>query len=206
MTIRSIAAIAAVLLASTAASAANFSFVGTFAHDSSAAAFDFTIAAPGTVTLATLGYAGGTNASGATIAQGGFDPVLSLYGSDGFAIDFNDDGAGVALDSATGIGGDSLLSLALGAGSYTVIVSQYDNFGPAFLGGNTFAFSGQPNFRGGFVDFYGSQRNGGFALDILGADSAAITSVPEASSWAMLIIGFGLVGAAARRRQGAVAA
>lgn len=206
MTIRNIAGIAAALLASTAASAADFSFVGTFGLDSSKAAYSFTVGAPGTVTLATLGYAGGTNAAGATIAQGGFDPVLSLYGSDGFVIDYSDDGEGVALDSATGVGGDALLSLALGAGTYTVILSQYDNFGPAFLGGNTFAFEGQPNFRDGFVDFYGSQRNGGFALDILGVDGASITAVPEASTWAMLVIGFGIVGAAARRRQAVVAA
>jgi len=37
-------------------------------------------------------------------------------------------------------------------------------------------------------------------------DDIAANAVPEPASWAMLIMGFGLVGAAARRRKAAVAA
>lgn len=37
-------------------------------------------------------------------------------------------------------------------------------------------------------------------------DNVTVTAVPEAATWTMLITGFGLVGAAARRRRGAVAA
>jgi hypothetical protein len=37
-------------------------------------------------------------------------------------------------------------------------------------------------------------------------DFIATTAVPEPASWAMLIIGFGLTGAAARRRRGAAVA
>lgn len=37
-------------------------------------------------------------------------------------------------------------------------------------------------------------------------DNITIAAVPEASIWAMLVVGFGLVGFAARRRQGAVVA
>jgi hypothetical protein len=37
-------------------------------------------------------------------------------------------------------------------------------------------------------------------------DSIKVASVPEASTWAMMVIGFGMVGFAARRRSGAVAA
>lgn len=37
-------------------------------------------------------------------------------------------------------------------------------------------------------------------------DNVSVVAVPEASTWAMLIVGFGLVGAAARRRNHAVSA
>ena len=204
MTIRTFTAIAAALLA-TSASAADFSFTGNFALDNSKAAYSFTLASAATVTLTSLGYAGGTNAAGQTITRGGFDPVLSLYDASGSAVDFNDDGAGAPLDSVTGVGGDSLLSLALGAGSYTVYLTQYSNFGPQTLPG-FFAFDGQPSFRGGFVDFYGDQRNGSWALDLSGVDSVATAAVPEPAAWALMIAGFMIVGTAARRRNTALAA
>lgn len=39
-----------------------------------------------------------------------------------------------------------------------------------------------------------------------GIDDISVTAVPESRTWALLVIGFAFVGAAARRRQGAVAA
>ncbi|MBC7519811.1 MAG: PEP-CTERM sorting domain-containing protein [Sandarakinorhabdus sp.] len=65
----------------------------------------------------------------------------------------------------------------------------------------SFAFSGEPNFRGGFVDLYGDQRTNAFAFDITGANA-----VPEAATWMLMIAGFGMVGAVARRRNSPVAA
>jgi Protein of unknown function (DUF642)/PEP-CTERM motif len=55
------------------------------------------------------------------------------------------------------------------------------------------------------LQFRASGRNrGGFGPVI---DSISITAIPEASTWAMLVLGFGLVGVASRRRkQAAVAA
>ncbi len=53
----------------------------------------------------------------------------------------------------------------------------------------TFAADGRSDSRGGYLD------------DI----SISLGAVPEPSTWVMLIIGFGLVGVAARRRQRAVA-
>jgi hypothetical protein len=54
------------------------------------------------------------------------------------------------------------------------------------------------------LQFRASGRNRGFGPVI---DSISITAIPEASTWAMLVLGFGLVGAASRRRkQAAVSA
>ncbi len=195
MTIRIFAGLAAALLASTA-QAADFSYTGTFVADNGKAGYTFTLASAGTVTLTSLGYAGGTNLAGQSILAGGFDPVFTIYDSTGFAIADAD-------DSATK---DPVYSALLAAGSYTVFLTQYNNFGPASLEGQYFAFDGQPNFRGGFVDFDGNQRNGSWALDISGVDSVITASVPEPATWGLMIVGFGLVGTAARRRQRAVAA
>lgn len=180
------------------ASAADFSFVGTFATDDGKAGFNFTLASTSTVTLRSIGYAGGTNAAGASIAAGGFDTVLSLYDGSGQIIDFNDDGDGVASDLVSGTASDALLSLSLDAGMYSVYLTQYDNVGPANLA-LPFNFDGQTDFRGGFVDFNGFQRTGNWALDIGGVASAA--AVPEPATWMLMMLGVGGVGAAARRRQ-----
>lgn len=171
-----IAAIAAATLVSTVASAASFS--GSFTRDDGKAGFFFYLKAPATVTIESTGN-----------AAGGFDPVLSLYDPSGFGIAFND-------DQEAGISDPKLVEN-LSAGRHTVYLTQYDNFGPASLG-LPFNFDGQPNFSGGFVDFYGTQRTGDWALSIDGAFKAG--AVPEPASWVMLISGFGLVGASMRRR------
>ena len=197
MPIRYFAAVAAALLASNA-SAADFSFTGTFGRDNQKVAYAFTTSAASTVTLTSLGYAGGTNAAGQSIASGGFDPVLSLYDATGNAVDFNDDGVGAPLDPVTNVGADSILSLLLDAGTYTVYLTQYSNFGPLVLPGS-FPFDNQPDFRDGFVDFYGSQRDGDWALDILNVDSAQAASVPAPA--ALTLLGLGLAGVALARRR-----
>ena len=48
--------------------------------------------------------------------------------------------------------------------------------------------------------------NGTTGDNMLGLDNVSVTAVPEPASWAMLIAGFGLTGAAMRRRRSAVLA
>ena len=52
---------------------------------------------------------------------------------------------------------------------------------------------------GNDVFSFGFQNVPGF----FGLDNLSLTAVPEPSTWAMMIVGFGLVGAAARRRKSA---
>ena len=195
---KTILAIAGAMLAASSASAADFSFTGTLARDNGKALFSFTVTTPSTVTLRSLGYAGGTNAAGNAIARGGFDSALSLYGSDGVAIDFNDDGLDSTPDSVTGAQGDSVLITDLAAGTYSVYLTQYSNFGPMVIPGE-FAFDNEPDFRGGFIDFYGDQRTGAYAFDILGVDTAV--AVPEPATWAMMILGVAVAGGSLRVRR-----
>jgi PEP-CTERM motif len=179
-----IAALAGIAAASvpTMASAADFSFTGSFLTDDGKAAFTFNLAAASTVTIQSFGYLGGVNAAGQAIAAGGFDDVLSLYDS----------------TSQNVINSDDAFTIALAAGSYKLFLTQYDNFGPANLA-LPFNFDGQPNFRGGFVDFDGSKRTGNWALDITGVTTAS--AVPEASTWALMLVGFGMAGSALRARR-----
>ena len=45
--------------------------------------------------LETLSYAGGTNAAGTAISQGGFKPILAVFDSTGAIVGQNDDGEGL---------------------------------------------------------------------------------------------------------------
>src|SRR5689334_4991791 len=71
---------------------ASFSFTGLFTQDDQVQFFSFVLNAPGTVTLETWSYGGGTNSGGQAIPSGGFDPVLSVFDSTGLLQGLNLDG------------------------------------------------------------------------------------------------------------------
>ena len=63
-------------------------------------------------------------------------------------------------------------------------------------------FGTRPNFSADTCDFFkGCFRN----MDLMSFQFGAVGSVPEPSSWAMLIAGFGMAGSAMRRRRSVVA-
>ena len=92
---------------------------------------------------------------------------------------------------STAISTTSSFSRLLGPGNYTVSVAAFSNFA---LG---------PNLSNGFQDsgsFNG--RTNAWAFDILNVNSAAqVGAVPEPGTWALMLIGFGAVGASLRRRR-----
>lgn len=197
--------------------AASFSFSGTFTQDDQVQQFSFNVGAPSTVTLRTWSYAGGTNAAGATIARGGFDPILALFDSTGLLIGQNDDGGSNVSTDLSNRNYDTFFTVNLGPGSYTVAVMVFDNFsvGPNLSDG--FTRTGQGNFTATFAsptlcpdrrfcDVSESpnytQRNGTWAFDILNVESADIISqIPEPSTWSMIGLA-GLALAGVRRRRG----
>lgn len=142
----------------TPAKATDFFFTGNFVDDDDKARFEFTIDADSFVTVLTYSYAGGVNAAGQSIAAGGFDPILSLYDFSGNLVDYNDDGPSSPTDPTSGAAFDTFFQANLLAGSYTVFVTQYNNFGPSQLPG-PFDREGQPDFANGFIDVTGSQRD-----------------------------------------------
>jgi hypothetical protein len=131
------------------------SLTGTLLNPEDTALIDFTLGAPGTVTLQTYGFGGGINAAAMTIPAGGFDPFVALFSDAGVgAILVNGTSdvlsnyssgcppAGtVTIGSVSGQCGDvDLVFAALPAGAYTILLSDGEylpnavfEVSPAFL-------------------------------------------------------------------------
>jgi hypothetical protein len=189
---------AAFALTSAPAAADNFSYTGTLSDPNQVLLFNFVVGSTSTVSLRTYSYAGGTNSDGTSIARGGFDPILALFDSSGNKINENDDGGcgSVPADAVTGRCYDTFLSSVLDPGTYTVSVMAFSNFAS---GSNlSDGFQG----TGSFTDVTGDQRTNAWAFDVLNVASAIQVggSVPEPSTWAMMLLGFGGIGYAMRRR------
>ena len=193
---------------------------GLFSADDQQQQFEFSIPTAALVTIETISYGGGTFASNPLITSpaGGFDPIVSLFDDTGAFIDDDDDdddGLGsTPVDPVTGNAFDAFLQIPLVAGTYTVVVTQFDNFFDGIIGddiSNGFEQEGDPILTsffgctdGIFCDFDGNNR--GFVLNLPGdpldgelvsffavnVTSQAI-AVPEPSILAL--VGFGLVGA-----------
>lgn len=189
----------AVALAASSASAGDFSFTGSLPTPGTVQFFDFTVGAQSSVTLRSWSYAGGTNAAGTVIARGGFDPILALFALPGGArINQNDDGGCgvVAADSVSGACFDTSLTSVLDPGDYRVSVQVFPNFAPDNLSGT---FEGATTFAD-VSNALDNPRTNQWAFDILNVEAAVQGAVPEPSTWAMMLAGFGMVGLGMRRR------
>jgi len=161
----------ALLVGHVNAATISFSYFGQLQTDADEGIISFTLNEPAMVTLRTLSYDGGTNAAGDTVADGGFDPFITLSGVSGNFIAYNDDGGGF----------DSFLSIFLDVGNYMVIVRQYlPDGGPSCI-----------TEESEFVDIHCNQRTGNWALDVV--------AVPEPTSLALIVLG--LVGFDFTRRR-----
>jgi len=183
--------------------AGSFSFTGAFTQDDDKAIFAFSIASPETVTMRTWSYAGGINAAGASIASGGFDPVLNWQGA-------NDDGTGVvATDATTGNAFDSWLSLDLVPGSYELYLTEAGNTAVDSLLSDGFTEDGQGDFTcpeylgiaGAFCDATPAFRTGNYAVDILNADSVA-AQTPEPGTGLTLMLALAAFALGSFKRRG----
>lgn len=182
-----------------AVSAADFGFTGSFSHPNDRLHCTFSIEDDADVVLRTYGYAGGTLPDSTVIHRGGFDPQLVLFGSDGAYIDDNDDGddTEVGTDPDTGNNYDSYLEQSLTPGSYTLVMTAYNN--------DAVSEDGNPgDLDQGFDDdgrFNGRFRR--YAVGLLNVDSAScqlvpfeVEPIPTLSQWGTMLLSLLLAGLA----------
>lgn len=177
-----------------AARASTISEVGTLPTPESVVEFSLDLSAAGTIGLQTFGFGGGTNAAGQTIAPGGTDPFVAIFGGGGAAAAILTDGAGnpfgTSLDLAnySGFGGcgpadeemvgglpvcgDLAMSLPLAAGAYTVVISDGDYVANAVFDDGTLSEGFIDATTGQFCNLVVNGVNcpntsGDYALDIL---------------------------------------
>ncbi|MGA3040008.1 MAG: DVUA0089 family protein [Bryobacteraceae bacterium] len=188
------------------------SFTGNFNDDDNEQIFTLVTAQPTTLTALTWSYAGGVNATGMDIPEGGFDPVLSLFmASNGLLLaEDNNGGCGlVAEDSVTHQCWDAYLAEPLAAGSYTLVLTENDNlpYGPYLASG--FSKTGQGDFTGSeftghagaFYDETGDERTSLWAVDLGGV---VVTPEPRFPGLALAVgLGLWLCARGFRRRRAA---
>jgi hypothetical protein len=136
------------------------SITGTLSNADDIRSVSFTADGSSPIDFKSYGYAGGTNAAGAVIAAGGFDPILTLFDA---ADNYIEEQNGAPSGSP-----DFNFSRTLSAGNYRAVISTFPNF---------FDFSANPNFSAGYPG--GGDLNGrslAYAFDIVTTNP---TAVPE---------------------------
>lgn len=180
------------------------SFTGNFDNDESRFYISFDVMSDNSlVELTSLGYAGGVNAEGTTIADGGFDSQLFIFDSLGNLLESDDDGSDV-VSASSGNSWDAFISRTLNTGSYFAVLTQFDS---DYLSGDLVTGEWSLSDTTNFVDADGNTRNSFYAFDIsgenlenvggIGHDTTPVT-VPEPGTIALLSLT--LLGLVTRKR------
>jgi hypothetical protein len=202
----------------TSLSAESFSFTGTLSSPEDVFENTFTLTTADTVTFQTWGFGGGTNAAGQTIAAGGFDPLIALFSGPVATATMVADGSGNPLADADNLAnlpwsyvgncpgagtvaigssndcGDVFMQAALGAGTYTLVLTDANNI-PAAIYDNGDLSEGFVDLTAGVFQTCDSVSgdcitpNGNWAVDIVSAQSSFATVVPEPSTLSLLCVG-----------------
>jgi hypothetical protein len=202
MNLRIAALAAACFFSASSSSAAPTYYSGTFQTDDAQFIVNFNLAASGTLNAFTSSY-----------AQGGFAPVLTLFGAAGGTQQV----AGSASDPAACPAGgtefcwDAALSTHLDAGDYTLVLTQDGNYAAGEALSDGFTLDGMIDYTSWFnlgvgggrcINVDASQRSCNFGLTVdlaLDAVGDGGGSVPEPGSLALF--GAALLAAARLRRR-----
>jgi hypothetical protein len=150
------------------ANASMISFTGNFDNNETRFYMTFDVTTASIVNLISLGYAGGINGEGTTIADGDFDSQLFLFDYSGALVTENDDGSTVA-SASSGRSYDALLSLSLVVDSYTAVMTQYNS---DYVSGDLFTGTWTTSVPSDFAS-----RNSAYALDVSGDFITNLTGI-----------------------------
>lgn len=200
------------------APAGTISYTGMFTATTDTFITTVTLSAPGNLQLQSWGFGGGVNAAGAVIESGGLDPLLAVFLGTGDGATFVEgtsdiltNYAGFAgcppagtvlIGTVPGVCGDITMSLSLGAGTYTVVLSDAGYIPMA-------VFSGSGTLGDGFIDLtpgtlpfqtcvagtdFCKDDSSLWAFDITAPGGSAGPDTPEPAT--LLLAGLGLGGLA----------
>lgn len=200
------------LLAVTTLGAGTVSETGAFSTPEDTFLITLNLATGGNVTLQTYGFGGGTNAAGAVIPSGGFDPFVGLFSGTGpTALFLNGDSdvlsnftpgcppAGtMTVGSVAGQCGDvNLPFTGLSAGTYTVLLTDGANVPNAVFETSGVLGDGFTDFSGGVFQTCADLNDcnsdtGKWVLDIT-APNGSIAATPEPRVIGVAGIAFALI-------------
>ncbi|GAA0810615.1 DVUA0089 family protein [Colwellia asteriadis] len=173
------------------------SFTGNFDNDESRFYIQFDVTDTATISFLSHSYAGGVNAAGTTVADGGFDPQLFIFDAASTLLQSDDDSSTV-VSASSGNAWDSYISLVLNAGSYTAVLTQFNS---DFLSGDLvtgeWTMSNQNNFNGR-TSFYSFDISGENLANV-GGIGVGTTPTPVSEPTTLAILALGLLGFAGRR-------
>jgi len=202
--------------------ASTISYTGTLSSPEDVFETSATLNSAGTLTLQTWGFGGGTNAAGTSIPAGGFDPFVGVLDAGGNLIQGTSDSltnypsfmgcppAGtVTIGSVPDNCGDIKMSLALGAGTYSILLTDADYF-PTAITGTPYGNLGE-----GFTDFTGgafplttcadlsdcNNDTANWALDVTTTTTSGIAAIPEPGSLSVCALVFAVLTSAALRNK-----
>jgi|SRR5579872_2618110 len=151
---------------------------------------DFHVSAASPMTAMTFSYGGGTNGAGNVIAQGGFEPYLSLFDSGGNFLASTFFGITCPSGAHTNTNSNQCFDVlldggTLAAGDYQIVISAFENMSLAEnngAGSLADGFTGLGNLAAG-EDLH-------YAFDVV---LNSTTAVPEPGNGKLLLIGSGLL-------------
>lgn len=184
------------LLLPCAAYADSTSYTGALSSSTDTYLLTISVTSPEDVTIQTYGFGGGVNAAGDAIAPGGFDPFVGVFAGTGPGATLLTDAMGNPYGTSDALSnfsafagcppagtqdiggavcGDITMNLDLGAGDYTLLLSDGLYIPNAVFDNGTLGE--------GFTDFTGG------ALETCNVDAAGnVTCVDDSANWAFDII------------------